>query len=394
MPGTLVDDLVEAGLVTEAQVRAVAVDQTPSSTVRVLERLVAAGLDERTLGGFFVSKGYGPMLQSADLARVDPDLRRRLSAADAHELCAMPLRPSSAGAVVAMADPTDQRAIAKLSMVFGGRILPIVAKLSDLVAAIARAYPTTERPTSAGDPGARSRSRQPSSVVPLVREKKGDTDRTLDDMVAPVPRFASTPSPEWDRAWSRSTTERDVSMTPLSTRIPRPVASDPPSASFAPSEPASDPNLDLADLRRADSRDAAVEAACRACLTIARGVAFLALRKGVFRGWDGAGENVTSASIRSLWVPASNPSILNEVLHSGTAFRGPYGETAADHLFRAAFGNRGREVVAAPVLIGSRMVGVLCANDPVAETPRFERVAEALGHAFERLIVSNKTHAS
>lgn len=121
-----------------------------------------------------------------------------------------------------------------------------------------------------------------------------------------------------------------------------------------------------------------------------RGAAFLALRKGVFRGWDGAGEGVTRASIRSLWVPASNPSILNEVLHTGKVFYGAYGQTAADHLFRAAFGSHGRDVVIVPVLIGARMVGVLCANEP-AETSIVERTAEALGQAFERLIVSQKS---
>jgi GAF domain-containing protein len=90
-------------------------------------------------------------------------------------------------------------------------------------------------------------------------------------------------------------------------------------------------------------------------------------------------------------VPASNPSVLNEVLHSGKAFRGAYGQTAADHLFRAVFGSQGREVVIVPVLIGARMVGVLCANDPTPDSSAIERVAEALGQAFERLIVSQKS---
>jgi hypothetical protein len=113
----------------------------------------------------------------------------------------------------------------------------------------------------------------------------------------------------------------------------------------------------------------------------------------VFRGWDGAGEDVTSAGIRSLWVPASNPSLLNEVLHSGRPFRGAYGETAADHLFRASFGSQGCDVVIVPVMIGSRMVGVLCANDPAADASAVERVAEAVGQAFERLIVARKSGA-
>ena len=92
-----------------------------------------------------------------------------------------------------------------------------------------------------------------------------------------------------------------------------------------------------------------------------------------------------------MWVPASNPSILNEVLHSGEAFQGAYGETAADHLFRAAMGSRGRGVAVVPVLIGSRMVGVLCADDPAGGIGDIERVGQALAEAFERLIISRKS---
>ena len=149
----------------------------------------------------------------------------------------------------------------------------------------------------------------------------------------------------------------------------------------------------LEELRRVKNRDDVVRIACQACLSVARGAAFLALRKGVFRGWDGAGEEVTSAGIRSLWVPATNPSILSDVLHSGRVFRGAYGDTAADYLFRAAFGSHGREVVIVPVVIGSRMVGVLCVNDPFADPSAVERVAEATGQAFERLIVAHKAES-
>jgi len=95
--------------------------------------------------------------------------------------------------------------------------------------------------------------------------------------------------------------------------------------------------------------------------------------------------------IRSLWIPASNPSILNDVLHSGEPFIGTYGDNAADHLFRSAFGNRGRQVAVAPVLIGTRVVGVLCADDPVTDAASIERVAQALAEALEGLIMSRKS---
>jgi len=400
MAGRLVEQLVDVGLVTEAQAQTSDAGELGLPSGQVVQNLVAAGLDERALAGFFVSLGFGPMLQSQELARADGDLVRRLPGVDAHDLCAMPLRPSPAGAIVAMADPTDERAVARLSEALGGSILPTVAKLSDLLTSIDRAYPS-ERPKLGTDPLALPRSHTPSGVVPLVQTKAEiGTDQTLSAFGPSLAELASTPSPVWDRAWNRSTTDREGSLTPTPSQVPLPIVSRPRTPPPSPDRPAtvqpprvSDSAIDahLAELARATSRDEVVRIACRACLVAARGAAFLALRKGVFRGWDGAGEDVTSAGIRSLWVPASNPSILNEVLHNGRPFQGPYGQTAADHLFRAAFGSQGREVVIVPVMIGSRLVGVLCANDPSGDTTAVERVAEAVGQAFERLIVSRKS---
>ncbi|MFZ1865134.1 MAG: hypothetical protein WAU39_12985 [Polyangiales bacterium] len=380
MPGRLVEQLLDTGLITGEQARASDADDPLVSPSRVIQNLVAEGLDERILAGFFVSQGFGPVLHAAELGRADRELVRRLPATDAHDLCAMPLRPSPAGAIVAMANPTDERAVERLRESLGPRILPTVAKLSDLLDAIDRAYPP-DRPTLVTDPRALVGARTPSGVVSLSRQEIGASpDPTWSD--PPLSDLASTASPVWDRAWNASPTERDLPTIPRSGLPPEPV---PPLAE--------EDSLDaeLAPLTRATTRDEAVRIACRACLCFARGGAFLALRKGVFRGWDGVGEDVTRAGIRSLWVPASNPSILNEVLHSGEAFQGAYGETAADHLFRAAMGSRGRGVAVVPVLIGSRMVGVLCADDPAGGISDIERVGQALAEAFERLIISRKS---
>lgn len=389
MQGPIVEQLLEAGLVTETQAREVSTAEERDSTSYEIKRLVAKGLDERMLAGFFVSKGFGPMLQAAELSRVDLELARRLPPTEARQLCAMPLRPSAAGAVVAMANPTDALAVERVGAALGGRILPTVAKLSDLLAAIERVY-GTDRPTGSNDP-----TGTPSGVMPLVQQKQTDTSQTHKDLEPPADDFTSTASPVWDRAWSRTNTEREVSLTPRSSRVPShiPLPSLSPATPSAPESSVPDSAIDarLHELSRVESRDEAVRIACQASATRSRGTAFLALRKGVFRGWDGVGEDVTSAGIRSLWVPASNPSMLNEALHTSQVFRGAYGETAADHLFRAAFGTQGREVVICPVLVGRRMVGVLCANDPRADSDLFERIASALGHAFERLIVSHKS---
>lgn len=380
MFGRLVDQLVEAGLVTETQ--ALACDPA-MPTHRVMQDLVAHGLDERTLAGFFVAKGYGPMLQAAELRRADREIVQHIAADDARGLCAMPLRATSAGAVVAMADPTDEDAVKKLGVALGGTVLPTVAKLSDLLEAIEREY----GPHRSGAQSAPARTPPPRGVVTWLPQERGETDRTPKDFAVPRADFTSTASPVWDRAFSRSATEREVLHDAGPSRLPLPTFSQLPDAR----PPAKAADLDLEPVRQAGSRDDAVRRACEACLGASRGAVFLALRKGVFRGWDGAGDELTRASIRSLWVPASNPSILNEVLHTGKAFRGAYGETAADQLFRAAVGRTGREVVIAPVLVGARMVGVLCANDPVSDSSLTERVALALGEAFQRLIVARKS---
>ena len=55
MPGHLFDQLLEAGLVTEAQVRATDSGDPSASPSGVIQRLVAGGLDELTLAGFFVT---------------------------------------------------------------------------------------------------------------------------------------------------------------------------------------------------------------------------------------------------------------------------------------------------------------------------------------------------
>lgn len=426
MPGRLVDQLVDAGLVTEEQARASDAGDPLVPSGRVAQSLVAQGLDERALAGFFVGMGFGPMLRTRELARADVDLVRRVPRDVARDLCAMPLRPSRVGAIVAMADPTDERSVAKLSELLGNSILPTVAKLSDLLESIDRAYPP-EPSTQVSNPLdlARSRSATPTDAVPLVNAKPpSGTEKTLPSFDASLSDLVSTASPVWDRAWNNTPPTRDVSLTPKATHIPLPHFSTtltphafaPPSAapqdssrvssrpspsapasprgaSSPPSSSASDPAIvaQLDELLRASTRDEVVRIACQACLAAARGAAFLALRRGVFRGWDGAGDEVTSAGIRSLWIPATNPSVLSEVLHSGRAFHGAYGQTAADHLFRAAFGSHGREVMVLPVIVGSRMVGVLCANDPAPQSTAIEEIAGAMGQAFEQLIVSKKT---
>ena len=243
MGARLVEHLVDAGLVTEAQARASDAGDPLLPSAQVVQNLVAAGLDERALAGFFVSQGFGPMLQSKELARADGDLVRRLRGVDAHDLCAMPLRPSPAGAIVAMADPTDESAVAKLSEALGGSILPTVAKLSDLLASIDRAYPP-ERQTLVTDPVAVGSFSNAERCRAAGSRKVGDRRRTgrlgsrpfpLRACIDRKPRLGSRVEPLRNR--TRGIADAQVEPHPIADRLssshrsakstPRPVTPTP-----------------------------------------------------------------------------------------------------------------------------------------------------------------------
>ena len=122
---------------------------------------------------------------------------------------------------------------------------------------------------------------------------------------------------------------------------------------------------------------------------MAKTVVFLALRKGVLRGWEARGSQVSEDAIRNLWIPASSPSMFQRVLDRGDVYEGPYGTTTADDLFRAATGSRGGRVVIHAVRVAGKPLGALCAEgvryDELGKR-RIEELVIAAGRAFERLL--------
>lgn len=142
--------LIRAGLLTRGQL-AEALGEAPPHEGALIRGLASGGLSEDGLAGFFAASGFGPLMEPADLAAADPDAVARLPAAMATELLALPVRDSAAGLIVAMAAPTDTHAVSEIARATRSEVLATVARIGDLLEALAHAYPGAARPDEEGE---------------------------------------------------------------------------------------------------------------------------------------------------------------------------------------------------------------------------------------------------
>lgn len=166
--------LIAAGLVTREEL-SLALGVAPPHGGALARELVARGIEEDALAGFFLADGFGPLVEARELDLVDDDASRHFSGRMAVALLAVPVRRSPSGLVVAMADPSDTHVVSELRHVVGGEIVPAVARVRDLLATLARLFPReTLEP-------------QPEEVVVPLARKKGEP--------MPTPMSAPTSSP-------------------------------------------------------------------------------------------------------------------------------------------------------------------------------------------------------
>ncbi|MEZ4337737.1 MAG: hypothetical protein R3B82_14045 [Sandaracinaceae bacterium] len=137
--------LVQAGLVTQRQLTEVR-GAAPPHEGALVSALVGHGLPQDGIVGYFVAQGFGPVMEPADLAAADPSAVARVPGSMASSLLALPIRESPAGLIVAMAAPTDGHAIGELARATGEAILPAVARVEDLRAALSRSHPDVGPP--------------------------------------------------------------------------------------------------------------------------------------------------------------------------------------------------------------------------------------------------------
>lgn len=491
------DRLVDVGLLTRAQLAQHGAAPHGAALVR---QLLASGLIEEALVGFFLSEGFGPLAPVDKLRAADDALVARVPAEMAWDFLVLPLRETRSGVLVAMAVPSDRHLVREIARLIGATVLPTVARFGELERELSRRHPRVQPDAAPADRHdseppvlhlTRRRSKavsaqtnvvppavRPSFVpitddeapVPLVRHKpvlSKPPPAVMTSIVAPPAEspsvgnkvgklaagsFASVSrvaSAEAFRAGREERTKSTTSEYPTGAgearakRVGVP-ASEPPEVARARAakielEAAATIDASIADVQRmlaaptkvdrwdlpapankadaklnvaraslpsskgaagditatltsmksARDRDAIVRLACEGAISVGRSSVFLALRKGVLKGWDGGGLGVSRDSVRNLWIPAGSDSMFKRVIDSGAPLVGAYGTGIADGLFRAAVGSRGGDVAVWPVTLEGKVVGLLCVDDlrpGSISRHRVETLTLAIADGFRRLI--------
>lgn len=385
--------ILEEGLVSRQELSEALADT--SSTRCIVARLAARGVSADELLALFDE--FGPPVGPVALAGAPTSLVNQLPPGMAQSFFALPVAKAKDFVIVAMADPSHQHAIDELTRVLDKTVRARPARVDDLRDALARAYPSEASSQLDGefldadellDADDMLDSSGPPSEALLLTSVKADTptptSQAAEEAVAvpltrpktPTPKRVSRPAKTFRRPVEQLEVAKENSWADLD-RESRPQVA----------EPVVELGPLLAAIRDATTRDDVIIATAEAGSRFARSAVVLTLRRGVLRGAEARGEGVSTDAIRNLWIPSTSPSMFRMVVDAKDIYRGPFGGSAADHLYRAAIGSRGGNVELHPVDVQGTVVAVLCADDPTPDpTVSLGVIAHAMGDALARMV--------
>lgn len=432
--------LLRAGLVTRGQLGDAVRRSGVETGAALMSALVSNGLPEDALAGFFLSVGFGPLVERHELDAADAELLQKVSRDIAEDCLALPLHSLPDGIATAMGDPTNSENVERLSTLLSRRVLPRVARVRELQEAIAARASAYEARTVVRDMSAELALMNDSPVpdeataVELVRRRpisfssNDDNETTAvgkhpalvqmeeaEASAVPLVRQKpiSTPAqavsgPPSEAPWSDSPTVANDSWADgLTTKgkLPVPPHALPtvvPKGTISPRDPLDtepggttpgDITRFLTELSVAGDRDLAVRIACEASLTVAGSSVFFSVKKDVIQGRDGDGNGVSKDVVRSLSIPLTGSSNLRKAAVDGVPYYGALGKSAAEALFAAVIGARGNHILFQPIHVSGKAAGLLCLDGVQFEEAgraQVQMIADALAAAFSRIIKSGK----
>ncbi|MEX1368248.1 MAG: hypothetical protein AB1Z98_34275 [Nannocystaceae bacterium] len=332
----------------------------------IVERGLCAEAD---LVRFVQSKLMIPEVQADLLDQLERETLRHLpmELAWVHEV--LPVSVDDVGNLtLAMADPTDLRAVDAVASHTGAYLIRAVAPLGALRRALERYYgPRPDRATLDAV------VEQHSGPIPLPARQPPASATAAPTVPASVTPASAAPAPVRDRPSGPIELDGDGAVAPLSP------------AAFA---------RVLPDLVAAADRDEIIQVLLD---FLARGfdrvIMFVHLQQQL-RGRDARGDDLLLEAVTQVRIPTSGPSLFREVIERGTPHFGRWpSEHKIDRAFDQAMGTIKGNVLVLPVRLRERVPVLVYAsgiNHPV--DPRsLNELVDGVSGALERLIFRRKS---
>lgn len=369
MGNTIGPLLVRAGLISEQQLRT-AHQAMRTTDCTFSEQLVVSGaVDETRLCDFYRQRLLVPQLSQEELSRIARNVLSHLSPDMAAEFRVIPYMLEPDGTLIlAMADPSDTHAVDEIGFFVSASILRAVAPPSAIAWALHRFYGVSTPLLS--------RAIETPVATPVVSK------------VSPAPTPTTTTPP-------RSVT----------TTLSGPGAAKPQSTSqVQANESASSSSSDEADhafasildaLQLANDRDSVADAMVSYLGNLCRRACFFVVRKGHLSGWTGAGVGIDHSSLRGAALTLDYPSIFRDVVGSRLPYRGPVADASSRDFLIEALGWAPQDMLALPVAVRQRVVGVLYGDGRHVVVPddHLARVTRLASEALERALVRRKSES-
>lgn len=407
------------------------------------EALVRLGLvDEGRLVAVFQQSLLVPVVATADLAHIPAEVLSAVPAEMASRCRVVPTEIDSEGNLtVAMADPTDNRAVDEIAAHTGRFVIRAVAAPSAVRDALFTHYhvtlvrtpltdpprtPSGERRRQASGPRLRdplppSTQAVPAAAVPA--QTPGSMLQALARAVTPAPISAADAA----KTARRSKMPTDPGLAVAKGRAPRvskpprgkpagavptkvdtagpilldkPVRTPHPPGTTLPGlgSPAEELLAPVARLRAAQGRDEVIAVLLDYASLLAARVGLFVVQKGQLVCLDGRGPDHVVLAMKWFTIPVDDASPFRDVLKSRAPYIGTLADSAESRAFRNALGSTSGDLLLLPLIVGDRAVGVLYADEIRTDLGKLsvelQTLSREAGAAFARIILSRKSAPS
>jgi hypothetical protein len=386
--------LQRAGLLPE-EIAARVREFAHANKVPLVEVVVDRGvLTEEELVKFLQSKLMIPEVEADLLGELERETLRHLPAELAwyHEV--LPVSVDDVGNLtLAMADPTDLRAVDAVAGHTGAYLVRAVAPLTALRRALERYYgprPEDLRTRITSDPTPATGTAVPPQAVPAPAEPPSPE-------VASSPEAPSTPPPAEPAAATPSSEPPPVRPAPPVRAGPGTVRRDtlrPPSDEVVPPlSPVAFARV-LPRLVAAADRDEITQVLLDFLAEgFSRVIMFVHLQQQL-RGRDARGDDLLLEAVTQVRIPTTGPSLFRDVIERGAPHFGPWRtDTKINAAFAQAMGGITGNVLLLPVKLRERVpILVYASNTPHPVDPRsLHELVDGISGALERLIFRRKS---